>query len=78
MYCEYYHARVNVRKTWFIGGVFRNEDNITFERTLPDTNEVLEFFVPAGQEEEFLFLMEYLKNNNYVYSYEKLQNRFLK
>lgn len=75
MYCEYYQARVNVRRTWFIGGVFRNEDNIVFERTLDNTNDILEFFVPSGCEEEFLFLIDYLIKNKYVYSCKKLPNR---
>lgn len=77
MYCQYYHARVNVRKTWFIGGVFRNEDYVAFERTLAGSNDVIEFFVPGSQEEEFLHLMDYLMKNGYVYQLEKKHNRLI-
>lgn len=75
MYCQYYQALVNVRKTWFIGGVFRNEDYVAFERTLEGTNDTIEFFVPASQEEEFLSLMNYLMKYGYVYKFQKMQNR---
>lgn len=77
MYCQYYQALVNVRKTWFIGGVFRNEDYVAFERTLEGTNDIIEFFVPGSQEEEFLFLMNYLIKEGYVYKLDKMPNRLV-
>lgn len=75
MYCEYYQALVNVRYTWFIGGIFRNDDALCFERTAEKNSEIIEFFVPACQEEEFLFVMQYLLDCNYVYRLEKKLNR---
>lgn len=75
MYCQYYQALVNVPKTWFIGGIFRSQDYVAFERTLEGTNDIIEFFVPASQEESFLSLMEYLVKHGYVYKFEKMPNR---
>ena len=75
LWCEYYQARVNVPFTWFIGGVFRNEDNLVFERTLGECADVLEFFVTKEQEAELVDLLEYLVSQGYVISFKKSQNR---
>ncbi len=77
MYCLYFQAKINVRMTWFIGGVFRNEDYVAFERTLSGSNDILEFFVPPAQEKTFLFLIDYLCRNGYVYSINRLPNRLI-
>ncbi len=78
MYCDYYQVRVNVRYTWFIGGVFRNDEYIAFERTLDGSNEILEFFVVPGHEKQFFHLMGYLKEHAYVYEVTKMENRLKK
>jgi len=78
MYCEYYHAQTLKKKTWFVVGCFRNEDNLVFERTVDLEKSVLEFFVPQDNEERFLDVMNYLKKNGYVLSLEKLPNRLAK
>lgn len=77
MYCLYFQAKVNIPYTWFIGGVFRNEDNLVFERTLEGSPDTLEFFVPEGLEEEFLHIMDFLISERYVFSYEKMPNRMM-
>lgn len=77
MLSTYYIAEVNVRMTWLIGGIFRNEDNITFERTIDGSNNLLEFFVPEGQVEEFLFLVDYLMKHHLIYSIQEAPNRYL-
>ena len=75
MFCIYYQAHV-VRKTiWFVTGVFRNETNWIFDRTLDDKKSILEFFVPPDFEKEFLSRMKYFKKEGYVASFEKLPNR---
>lgn len=75
MYCEYYQAHVEAKYTWFIGGVFRNQDYVTFDRTLDGTNDIIEYFVPASQEENFLHLMNYMVRAGYVFKFEKMPNR---
>lgn len=75
MFCEYYQAIVNIPSTWFVGGVFRNEDNLVFERTMDGCSDRLEFFVTAACEPEFLELMHYLIETGYVVSCEKKENR---
>jgi len=76
-YSEYYIAHVNISKTWFIGGIFRNEDNLAFERTIDGQNELLEFFVTRDLEQTFLALMDDLKAGGYIISWEKKPNRYL-
>jgi len=75
MYCQYYQAQTQKSKTWFVVGCFRNEDNLVFERTLDLEKSILEFFVPQENEERFLDIMNYLKNNGYILNLEKLPNR---
>jgi len=75
-YCSYYQARVLKEKTWFVVGMFRNEDHVAFERTMDGRPEILEFFVPESQETEFLWLMQALQKRGYVLGLEKLKNRF--
>lgn len=77
MFCQYYQAVVNVTKTWFIGGFFKSEDYVAFERTIDGTNNVIEFFVPVDQEEFFLELMGYLQRNGYIDTLEKMPNRLM-
>ncbi len=76
-YCSYYQARVRVEKTWFIVGVFRNEDHIAFERTLDGDHSILEFFVPVDQEQNFLQIIQSLQKRGYIYSCERLENRLI-
>jgi hypothetical protein len=75
MLCEYYQAIVDVPYTWFVGGVFRNEDNLVFERTVDGRTDLLEFFVTKDQEQEFLDLINYLVTVGFVLSFEKQTNR---
>lgn len=74
-YCQYYHVGVCKEKTWFIVGCFRNEDHVVFERTLASNHEILEFFVPDGQEAFFLDMMGYMQRKGLVYWIEKKPNR---
>jgi hypothetical protein len=77
MYCAYYQAEVKVPVTWFIGGIFRNEDNFVFERTIDGCSDRIEFFVPESQERTFIELMHDLMTLGYVINFEKLPNRFV-
>ena len=75
MYCQYYQATVLKIKTWFVSGVFRNEDNVVIARALEGCSDVFEFFVPQEQEGYFLELMGYLQQEGSVLSFEKKPNR---
>lgn len=74
-YCEYYHVKVQKEKTWFVIGSFRNEDHLAFERTMDGQSEILEFFVPQGQEQLFLDMMSYMQKHGYVHWVKKEFNR---
>ena len=75
-YSLYYQVRVDRQKTWFVVGVMRNEDHLAFERTLEGQREILEFFVPRDQEQNFLILMEMLKKRGCVFEWNKQPNRY--
>lgn len=76
MYCSYYQATVNVSTTWFVTGIFRADECVAFERTIEHSNNLLEFFVPGGYEEQFVFIMNALTEQGYVHAFNKLPNRF--
>lgn len=75
MYCSYYQATVNVATTWFVTGVFRAEECIAFERTIENSNTLLEFFVPECYEEQFVFIMTSLTELGHIHTFTKLPNR---
>ena len=75
MFCIYYQAHVIRETIWFVTGIFRNETNWIFDRTLDGKQNILEFFVPQDFETEFLSRMEFFKKEGYVLSFEKLPNR---
>jgi hypothetical protein len=77
MYCQYYKAKLNIPKTWFVSGVFRNEDNLVFARALDGREGVFEFFVPKDHEQKFLDIMEHLVMKGYILSYKKDKNRLI-
>jgi len=75
MYGSYYQAHGARNKIWFIMGCVRNEDNWAFGRTYDRENNILEFFVAPGNEANFVNLMTYLKDEGYLFSFEKKPNR---
>ncbi|MCB9492867.1 MAG: hypothetical protein H6679_01180 [Epsilonproteobacteria bacterium] len=76
-YCQYYQLKVTVKTTWFVMGVYRNEDNIAFERTPEGQNQILEFFVPDDCEQHFVDVAQCLQNKGYVLEIKKVPNRFI-
>ncbi|MBY0353094.1 hypothetical protein K2W90_01900 [Candidatus Babeliales bacterium] len=75
MYCKYYQAQVLKEKTWLVIGVFRNEDNVAFARALEGRRNVIEFFVPDSQEEQFLHVIDCLMEKGAILSCEEKPNR---
>ena len=75
MYCEYYQAATLKNKTWFVIGCFRNEENLTFARTINTKESILEFFVTPEYENQFLKVINYLKKTGYILQFKKLPNR---
>ena len=69
---------VPAKTTWFVTGVFRNEDNIVFERTLDGQNELLEFLVPHNYFDHFIYLADYLVSRGYANWYKEEENRYYK
>jgi hypothetical protein len=75
MYCKYYKAKSLKRKTWFVFGSIRNEENMAFGRTLDKAESILEFFVAPDYEKHFIKVMNSLKKRGYILEYEKAENR---
>jgi len=75
MYCAYYQATALRDKIWFVAGTLRNESHWCFDRSLDEKNNLMEFFVVPGFEEDFLSLMKVLKGKGYILKIEKLPNR---
>lgn len=76
-YCLFYRITVNVQTTWFVIGIFRNEDHLAFERTNSEDNSQLDFFVPHACKESFLGIITSLHAQGYVIAYQELQNPFI-
>ena len=75
-YSLFYRVKITVEKTWFVVGVFRNEDYLAFERTSEEDNATLDFFVPHACEEQFVSIIYALRDKGYVIAYEKAVNPF--
>ena len=71
MKCEYYQGYLDREKIWFVVGALRNEDHLCFERTIDKVTNLFEFFVPAGNEQYFLHLMDYFIAQGYVFDLQK-------
>ena len=76
-YCEYYQAKVDTKKAWFISACIRSEGEIALARAIKKNLDLFEFFVPKDQEEQFLHLMNKFLERKIIFSFEKLKNRFL-
>jgi len=75
MYCKYYQAKTDVKRMWFVVGCFRNEDSVAFVRAPEGYSDMLEFFVPEGQVEQFLHTIDYLKQEGYLLTFKQCKNR---
>lgn len=76
MYCIYYQAKVNKAKTWFFVAAIRSFDNLCFDRTFDAQQEIFEFLISPGSEDEFLKIMKYFQDNGIVSNLTKLPNRY--
>ena len=70
-FCLFYEVNVKIENTWFVVGVFRNEDHLAFERTSDNDRSVLEFYIPSACEKEFLHIINALQLQGDVLSYKK-------
>lgn len=77
MYSEYYQAKVDQKRTWFLSACLRAEENVALSRAVDDEKNVFEFFVPKDQESDFLKIMQVLQDKEIVKTLEKKPNRFI-
>lgn len=75
MYCYYYQAHVVPKYCWMLTATLRSFENVVFDRTIDVKNSIFEFFVPEGQEEIFLEIMDSFKAQNLIKDLKKLDNR---
>lgn len=74
-FCEYYLVKVDKSRSWMLSAVFKSFEHLSFDRTIDKENALFEFFVPQGNEETFLEVIEYFKNIGLVLECHKEENR---
>lgn len=72
---SYYQAKIDPPRAWFLVGVLRSFEHLTFDRTLDKEESVFEFFVPQDTEKHFCELMDYFVKEGIVTGLEKKENR---
>lgn len=63
------------QKSCIIAALVRSCEHVVFDRTYSVDSNILEFFVPTGQEQEFLAIIELLTQRNLLSNVTKLPNR---
>jgi hypothetical protein len=77
-YSVYYQAQAQKKTLWFVMGCVRNQENWAFARTYNMKKNIIEFFVAPAYEQDFIQLLQMLKNQGYILSFEKKPNRLAK
>lgn len=75
MYSTYYQAYVEKKECWFLTAILRSFEHLVFDRTVNKEKSIFEFFVTPGCERYFEEILDYLKHEKVIISYEKLPNR---
>lgn len=76
MLSSYYLATLVREKTWFVSGVVRGLGHVALERAIDKQNNIFEFFVAPGLEQEFEAVLLRLLQAGVVVSYQRAPNRF--
>ena len=74
-YSEYYQSHIPQQNCWLLTGLLRSCEHVAFDRTVDVPNSIFEFFVPADQEEEFVFFMNAMIRRGIILDLKKLPNR---
>lgn len=74
---SYYQAKIDPPRAWFLVGVLRSFEHLTFDRTLSKEESLFEFFVPQATEKHFCELMSYFVEEGIVIGLEKKENRLI-
>jgi hypothetical protein len=77
MFCKYYQAHVVKADCIFFVAVLRSFDHIAFDRTLDQSNQIFEFFVPELMERQFLAVMAFFEKKGIIKNVQQLPNRLL-
>jgi hypothetical protein len=77
MYSTYYQAHIRRSDCLFLVAFLRSFEHLAFDRTVDVQNSIFEFFVSPGCESYFEEILDYLKAQNIVLSYQKLSNRLI-
>jgi len=72
---SYYQAFIKKDGCGFLVSVLRSFEHLVFDRTLEKSTNHFEFFVPQGNEETFLALMDFFTSEGIVLKLEKKPNR---
>ena len=74
-FSSYYQACIEVKDCWFLVAIMRSFEHLSFDRTVNKETSTFEFFVPEGNEQAFIEIMEYLASQGVVKEYHKMPNR---
>jgi hypothetical protein len=74
-YSEYYQARVEPSRCWYVTAILRSHEHMCFDRSLDPQNSIFEFFVPASMESLFVVVMNHFIQKGLVHSLQKMPNR---
>lgn len=75
LYCFYYQTTVQREFCWLFTAALRSYEHISFDRTINPELSIFEIFVVPEEEELFLLLMQYFKEEGIIDSLMKLPNR---
>lgn len=75
MYCDYYLAKADTKRMWFVVGCFRNEDGVAFVRAPEGYRDYVEFFVAPAYVERFLKVISFLIKDGYLLTFAQKPNR---
>lgn len=76
MFCIYYQAIIDRKKTWLLVGALRSCEGMVFERTVNKERNQFEFFVPSSMQKIFLSVMDHFIVLGIVHDLVQLPNRF--
>lgn len=77
-HCLYYQAHVQRKYCWFLVGILRSFENMTFDRTIDKENSIFEFYVPKLMKRHFEELLAFFMKEKIIFWYTQMPNRLLK
>jgi len=75
LYCSYYVVAAQRHMIWLLVAHLKSNDNVAFHRTMDNSTDTLEFFIPPAQEETMLRWFKLYQEEGFIFSFRKEENR---